>query len=55
MQAKLWTIIIKNLTQIHMMDIINLLQITPNTNTLKYNAIKHYIYNPKHNGHEVSV
>ena len=38
-----------------MMEIINLLQITLNTNTSKYNAIKHYIYNPKHYRHEVSV
>ena len=38
-----------------MMDIINLLQIAPKTNTSKYNAIKHYIYNPKLNRHEVSV
>ena len=34
-----------------MMDMINLLQIAPNANTSKDNAIKHYIYNLKHNGH----
>ena len=38
-----------------MMDIINLLKIVPNTNTSKYNVMKHYIYNPKRNRHEVSV
>ena len=38
-----------------MMEIINLLQITTNTNRSQYNKIKHYMYNPKHNRHEVSV
>ena len=31
------------------------MDIAPNTNTSKYNAIKHYIYNPKHNRHDINV